>query len=44
MGDELDGCFALPAREGEEASEKVVIGEARRESEDVRVHAAYVSR
>jgi len=44
MGDELDRCFALPARKGKKASEEIVIRETRRESEDVRVHAPYVSR
>ena len=44
MGHELDRCFALLAREGEKASEEFVIRETRRESEDVRVHAVYVSR
>jgi hypothetical protein len=44
MGDELDRCFALLARESKKASEEIVIRETRRESEDVRVHAPYVSR
>src|SRR4030095_3228716 len=44
MGDELDRCFALLASEGKKASEEVVIRETGRESEDVRVHEACVSR
>ena len=44
MGDELDRCFALPARKGKKASEEIVIRETRRESEDVRIHGVYLSR
>jgi hypothetical protein len=38
VGDELDRCLALFAGEHADAREEIVIGEARRESEDVRIH------
>jgi hypothetical protein len=44
VGHELDGRFSLLAGQGRDAGQKIVIGETRRESEEVRIHAVYVSR
>jgi len=44
VGHELDGCVPLVAGEDTDAREKILIRQARGESEDVRVHTLGVSR
>ena len=44
VGHELDRRFTLVAGEHDDTAEEILIRKTRRESEDVRVHAVYVSR
>lgn len=44
VGHELDGRFSLLTGQGRDAGEEILIGETRRESENVRIHEPYVSR
>jgi len=44
VGDEIDGCFSLFAGQHRDAGEEILIGETRRESEEVGIHGVYVSR
>jgi hypothetical protein len=44
VGHELDGCFSLFAGQRRDAGEEILIGETRRESEEVSIHGVYVSR